>query len=495
MKINLSFLCTLLALFSVTIFSCKTTKEIPQTPAVPNQHFASQMPSESQDTEENSSSKIDAHKEIAQNHTAEEKIREEPPLAVEQNMTPEPDLALDQNQQQAIETNDGKLAETVEQEGAVALEETETLEQDSQEIAHETMVENQPTEAKKAEKPSTENSEKAKDEKVAVAEPANSIWENDLPLPYIRENSTGFIKDDELSNITPSRSVTLAKNQMLDVVYPGSGWVFLGEKKAVNILRFIERQINNDNTLFTLRGTDSGKTIVHFYKQDLLKGNYIDDFLEVIIEPVSHVGKDRKIAPDFEKFVAYDKTPLPKINSPQADITQENLPQQVLQQTELASVPPKKNPLQDQQKNETTQTKNPLQNKTAENLQTARSSTQEELPLITEQIVAVAEPLTSIPEPLISTAELLSKAKNAQKTGNIAEAVQHLDIFLQQAESKLDEAWFLRGQLYEQPSEIRNIRSALNSYETLMKMYPASLLWKDAQERVTYLKKFYFNIR
>ncbi|MBQ5781385.1 MAG: hypothetical protein IIW10_05505 [Spirochaetaceae bacterium] len=39
-----------------------------------------------------------------------------------------------------------------------------------------------------------------------------------------------------------SRSVVIQLNQTLDVNYPGSGWIFLGETSETGILRMIDRR-------------------------------------------------------------------------------------------------------------------------------------------------------------------------------------------------------------------------------------------------------------
>ena len=91
--------------------------------------------------------------------------------------------------------------------------------------------------------------------------------------------------------------------------------------------------------------------------------------------------------------------------------------------------------------------------------------------------------------------ELLSKAQEAYNKGNYAECLDLLTEFFNNAVTKIDEGLYLQGRALEAPSGSRNIKAALDTYETLVKRYPQSKKWNAANERVIYIKRFYFNIR
>ena len=93
-----------------------------------------------------------------------------------------------------------------------------------------------------------------------------------------------------------------------------------------------------------------------------------------------------------------------------------------------------------------------------------------------------------------SPLQLLEQAKAAYNNAEYKKALDILDEFLINSVSNLDEAWYLKGQIYETPSDQRNIRKALEAYTVLTKAYPSSPLWKGAKDRITYLEKFYFSI-
>ncbi len=60
------------------------------------------------------------------------------------------------------------------------------------------------------------------------------------------------------------------------------------------------------------------------------------------------------------------------------------------------------------------------------------------------------------------------------------------------------ESWVLsnlEGLILEAKSEVRNIKSAIGAYDTLIKNWPQSDYWRKANERSIYLKRFYIDIR
>jgi len=58
-----------------------------------------------------------------------------------------------------------------------------------------------------------------------------------------------------------------------------------------------------------------------------------------------------------------------------------------------------------------------------------------------------------------------------------------------------DEALWLYGQLYEANSPSRDIRLSLEYYRRLVREFPLSNRVGDAQRRIAYLERFYFNLR
>ena len=130
-------------------------------------------------------------------------------------------------------------------------------------------------------------------------------------------NSTQGVLDDIVS---PSRSVVMDKNQYLDIRYPGTGWVYLGEvtEEGESIggshMTYFGRRRTSEDTSFTMRSSKPGTTILHFFRQDVLSATFIDDFLEVTITGDEAENGLRVVAPSYEKIVPgyQDNIPQPR---------------------------------------------------------------------------------------------------------------------------------------------------------------------------------------
>ena len=107
---------------------------------------------------------------------------------------------------------------------------------------------------------------------------------------------------DELIK-TPSRSMTCHLNQYIEVDYPGNGWIFIGEDSEEPLFKYFGRKLGGTNTKFTLRSTKSGKTQLHFYKNDVLTSRYIDDYLEVEVLAEKALTNEKLQAPLYADAV------------------------------------------------------------------------------------------------------------------------------------------------------------------------------------------------
>jgi hypothetical protein len=91
--------------------------------------------------------------------------------------------------------------------------------------------------------------------------------------------------------------------------------------------------------------------------------------------------------------------------------------------------------------------------------------------------------------------DYLRQAREAAAAQKYADAVALLDKFREQSPGMNDEAWWLYGQSFEAASPVRDIKSALDAYSYLTREYPQSRYYRDAQNRIAFLNRFYFNIR
>jgi hypothetical protein len=103
-------------------------------------------------------------------------------------------------------------------------------------------------------------------------------------------------------------------------------------------------------------------------------------------------------------------------------------------------------------------------------------------------VEASAGPPPAAPE------DLLREAREAVAAEKYPDAIALLNLLEHQAALD-DEAWWLYGQAFEAASPARDIRSALDAYSCIVRDYPQSGHYKDAQNRIAFLNRFYFNIR
>ena len=384
--------------------------------------------------------------------------------------------------------------------------------------------------------------------------------------------------------VIPSRSVVMDNRQYLDIVYPGSGWVYLGEVTPDEytvqkpLLTYFGRRRNNNDTSFTLRSGTPGTTILHFFKQDVLTAVFIDDYLEVTItDTVAEIGS-RQIAPSYADIIPQyqDTIPLPEnfsimeeadnhsgadavaaagsaaeksgsaysdsdvaepadssayaapvIENPDSiagsGITIAPVSEPVSGST-VASVP---ETVSEKELNESvaassagtntfTRNQDQISGQDAENPSRASSGVSDSIDQSgTDAIgldgagtsgmaadtantagaaetsdIPVGEDI-SVPEEV----NLLALAQEAYYNEDYTQAADYVNSFLSSSKTNLDAGLYLKGQIYEAASDIRNIRMALDAYQQVISGYPLSPFWQQAKNREIYLSRFYFDIR
>ncbi len=378
-----------------------------------------------------------------------QEIREEIPLAEEEPVfisEEELPTPLNSNQTEII------LEEIITTQDEIQQEENSQIEEETQneEI---TDIEK----AQLSETTITENHQNLQEENNSVIEQDSQNLEQSDVIESTEEEQ----KIEEEPQIIPSRSVTLNKKEYVDIVYPGSGWIFMGAIDNSKNLTYFGRKLGTQDTKFTLQAKVDGIVILHFYKNDAITGEYIDDYLEVIVLPKNGSSKTHISAPEYAYVV-------PK--QPEDTITKQTEPEVILP----------------------TETENTIYvEKTDSEIQTIEVETQEfeeddGIIVIDEEDVAYVE---------IDATELFVKAKENFQNQNFQEALTLIIDFLELSNEKKDEALFLQGQIYESSWNGKNIKLAIESYENITKNFPSSSLWDKAKKRITYLKRFYLEAR
>ena len=378
------------------------------------------------------------------------------------------------------------------------------------------------------------NSEKTVSEDSQKENPAKK--EN---LPAEDKNTNGREQISQQKNHTPSRKVTIKRGQYLDVVYPGNGWIYIGESATPELLTYFGRITDSSATTFTLHSSDPGETFLHFYKDDALTGNSIDDYLMVTIEDKKAAPNEKTTAPSYAQIAHPQFKPRQttvKTNSEKRNESNQNSQPENSEENEENS----SRQLQENIQDENSAVKSYIQDPKAEkeissdNIKMPVSTPEEQKSLKngayasssgensenkvssaskisekkssaeTEQQNFTLEPEVQVfnqaedqteSEESQSAEELLEKAKSLFEEKKYAESLEYCREFINSSNERLDEAYYLLGEIYETESSVKNIRNAVDAYTTVTKYYPLSKFWKKANQRNVYLRRFYIDIR
>lgn len=298
--------------------------------------------------------------------------------------------------------------------------------------------------------------------------------------------------------ITPSRKVTLKKMEYLDITYPGQGWIYMGITDGSKDLTYFGRKLGTENTKFTLQARNAGKKIVHFYKNDALSGQYIDDYIEVEILNQKGSNKTHIDAPEYKQPVP--KKAKEKINKDLAkndeEISMETSESSLVQTTSNSSNVTDSNSvssIENDSKIEK-QTSAPKETKNEEGvLEQEEEGRGGERTSSSSSSSSIEK--TEDKNSLTDSNTLLQEAQVLYNEKEYKLALEKINSFLESATSKRDLGLYLQGQILEAKSEVQNIKAAIEAYSTLTKNYPASKRWDDANKRMIYLKRFYLEVR
>lgn len=331
------------------------------------------------------------------------------------------------------------------------------------------------------------------------------------------ESDDDFIENDEVPS--PSRKVSLKKNEYLEVTYPGTGWIFLGLTDGSRDIAYYGTKLGTQNTTFSLQARKAGTKLLHFYRNDALTNEYIDDYIEVEVLNENGSNKTHITAPDFTM-------PLPKIKTSKND--SENQDEQKSDDSDL-----KQSSEADSSSSALTNSSARVSNSSASNTSSAQnnaaaSTNSSAANTSSVQNNTAANTNSSATTSTSSGAEANSSTSSTQNSQNetqtsslqnqssssktdsktllqeanilynekeFSAAKNKLNQFFENPSSDADYAYFLLGQILEAKSEIQDIKAAINAYTFVTKNYPASKYWEDSNKRIIYLKRFYLEAR
>ena len=330
------------------------------------------------------------------------------------------------------------------------------------------------------------------------------------------ESDGKSLPEKEVEPPVPSRSMTIKRNQLIDVVYPGKGWIYqenIDEEGNSDVRNknfiFGGRKLGGENQSFTLRSRVPGKFLLHFYKNDTLTGNYIDDYLEVIVtDEAADSSSGHITAPSYAEVVP----PKAKITAETVKAEKRAEQQKSEKAEEEAKKAPAVSPAEKAPERSVSSEKGvsavsvPEESGVKTVVQTSDSKPDEHSPSVNVPGVRIdsfsakkTPEKNGAPElkntSSLSADDLLKTARSLYDEKQYAQAFDAIKLFFDKAVEKMDEGLYLQGQILEAKSEVQNIKGAVDSYDLLVKNYPASRLWDAAKKRSIYLKRFYINIR
>ncbi len=488
--------------FSLCLTSC-ASKQAPEEPQ--NQAPQTDLSEVTQATKETDSTSETAAQEIDELSETESSQEN----AVESEEYPEPEsleepeiITLEPVEEIIISAEEEPQAEQVTEEEPPVIEETPVLVQEETtepEIVETPEVKTEVTENKK-----NSNSTNKSKNIYSDVDDVISIG-GGIDTTYEESDSTEEDSGDDIV-ITPSRSVTMKKFEYLDVTYPGTGWIYMGLTDDSKDLANFGRKLGTKDTKFTLQARNAGTKIAHFYKNDPLSGHYLDDYIEIIILPETGSNKTHIEAPEY-------KLPVQKIEEPSADTEEIEEPSADTEETEETD--------ENQQTEKTTEVKTDTQTvtqtssntskktssdaakSTASNAEVSTASNQSATQAsetaqtgTTQTSAQTSETQTTITTTTATTpSTLLQEAQLLYNEKEYAAALAKLNQFFEYSTDNRDEALYLKGQILEAKSEVRDIKGAMDAYTSLTKNYPASKLWDSANKRIIYLKRFYLEVR
>lgn len=319
------------------------------------------------------------------------------------------------------------------------------------------------------------------------------------------ENADIDLEDEEIEEIViiPSRSVTMNKGETLAVEYPGSGWIYMGSTSEYNNLTSRGRKLGSADTKYTLQAKEAGTQIHHFYKVDNLTGEYIDDYLEVIVLDKKGTSNTVITAPAYKEIVpekpaepakAANKKNEPAQNETTDSENNKTVSEKTAAKTSSSSTADtsKTTKTSDEDINSITPKATSTNKKSEPQIQT--SDEDDAVEFLDDSDSDEVEYIEEIDEPAVDLEGLLETAKADFSLKNYSNAFDALTKYINNSSDNRDEALYLLGQLYESDGPLKNIKEAINTYETLCDNYPASNYWDKANKRIIYLKRFYINI-
>jgi len=257
--------------------------------------------------------------------------------------------------------------------------------------------------------------------------------------------------------------------QIVEIPFWRTGWIYLGELGNRRGINYSSRRLDIEAGLtigqtFLFTADETGTYILRFFRQDFVQDYLLHDFVQVIVgerrEDTGRVG-----IPARDRIIAEPRWPVEQVPAPPPVVEYDPPLAPVI--APVSGFPP------------------------------AADETPHSLVEIGEESTPVERSALIPPPPprFESPAEIVQRARREFDAGNIEQAIAILNNMRQLFPDGTDEFFWLYAQLLEANSPFRDVRLALDYYRHLVTTFPQSARVPDAQRRIAYLERFFFNIR
>jgi hypothetical protein len=319
--------------------------------------------------------------------------------------------------------------------------------------------------------------------------------------------------------ITFSRTARVTVGQLVEIPFHGKDWVFIGEVGARRGIAYDSRKTDSEGDSFIFRVDASGTYALKFYRQDFAHDLILNDHVQIIAGRAPETTGLGWFNPpiDRSKVVAGPRWPNFLEQPAQPPLAAQPLVSQPETAPPVTAPPPAvqptpvRPPVAVQSPADTVKPPSPAASPApvqppARQPSTARNETPRPqgggsavAQVSPAQVQAQTQPEPPPPAPPPaepkSLVAFLKEARDEFNAGRIAAAITLLDEFRKTYPSGSDEAWWLYGQCYEASGPARNILSALDYYRSLINDFPQSDYANGARKRISYLERYYINIK
>ena len=284
-----------------------------------------------------------------------------------------------------------------------------------------------------------------------VSDPFEGVKDSDIPGIW-EDTQPGVIFLPEAEQSVEPFHLNVSMGQNLEVLMPGSGWVYMGQEGDSGALDFKGKNIRDGDTVFLFGTKNTGVVDLEFSRFDVIRDSYDDRKITVDINNDQFSGST----------VVWKEEEAPDILSSTVE-------------TEVAA--PKEI--------------------TLDTNDSAAATLDSDSPVSDEPglLINTGSETSDDSYKSLDSGSMLDSMEKALAEGNIPLVQEIADYYPVAYSIDLDRMWYILGQAYEADTDYRDIKKSLNAYETVIKAYPFSKYWSKSKDRISYINRYFFNIR